>query len=87
MSQAPANTDAHFVKRLKDHGRELAATIADPEELRERIRFAIIECGLDCAIFGRSPAGKVETYAQAFERHYQEPLEPTTRKRKPKCSV
>jgi hypothetical protein len=69
-----------FVKRLKDLGRHVHAGITDPDERRERIRFAIIEGKLDCGIIGKSPAGKAETFAQAFERFYGEPLEPKPRK-------
>jgi hypothetical protein len=65
-----------FVRRLKDHGRHVFDGITDPEERRERIRFAIIEGALESAIIGKSPAGKTETYAQAFERFYGEPLQP-----------
>jgi hypothetical protein len=70
-----------FVKRLHDHGKELG-TATDPDDLRERIRYAIIECGLDAVIFGKTETGKPETYAQAFERFYGEPLEPKQRKGK-----
>ena len=71
-----------FVKRLADHRVTLPAGLTDPEELRERIRYAILGCGLEPVIFGRGPDGKTETYAQAFECHYHEPLEPKPRKRK-----
>jgi hypothetical protein len=78
-----AREDLAFVKRLAEHGRGLAIT-ADLEEMRERIRYAILECGLDCTIFGVRD-GKCETYAKAFERHYREPLEPKRRRKIP-CS-
>jgi hypothetical protein len=76
------DAEEFFVKRLRDHRRQIHSGITDPEERRERIRYAILEGGLDCAIIGKSKTGKSETYAQAFERHYGEPLQPTTRKRK-----
>lgn len=70
-----------FVKRLHDHRRKIDAGITDPDERRERIRYQIIEGKLDCTIIGRHPTTKKsETYAQAFERFYGEPLEPKPRK-------
>jgi hypothetical protein len=89
MSQGAFNLepreDIAFVKRLAEHGRALASA-ADLEEMRERIRYAILECGLEYVIFRSSAAGKTETYAQAFEAHYHEPLEPKRRKGKRVCS-
>jgi hypothetical protein len=82
------DTELFFVKRLKDHGRHIHDGITDPEERRERIRFAIIEGGLESTIIGKH-AGKSETYGHAFERYYGEPLEPKPKSRKGKqaCSV
>lgn len=73
-----------FARRLKDHGARIFEGITDPEERRERIRFAIIENALDAVIIGKSAAGKTETYAQAFERLYREPLTPQQGKRRAK---
>lgn len=71
------DVEQFFVRRLHDHRRKIDAGITDPDERRERIRFAIIEGHLDCAIIGRHPrTKKPETYGQCFERHYGEPLEP-----------
>lgn len=72
------DAEMFFVKRLGEHGRTVFAGITDPNERRERIRYAILEGKLDCAILGKNPKGRVETYAEAFERFYGEPLEPTS---------
>jgi hypothetical protein len=71
------------VKRLTEHRRTITAGITDRDERRERIRFAILEGGLEMTIIGRHPTTKKpETYAQAFERYYGEALEPKQRKGK-----
>jgi hypothetical protein len=71
-----------LVKRLAEHRRQISAGVTDPALRRERIRTAIIEAGLECVIVGRAPGGRPETYAQAFERYYREPLQPSQRKGK-----
>jgi hypothetical protein len=72
-------------RRLHEHGHPIFAGITDPDERRERIRYSIIDAGLDVAIVGRNPSTKKpETYAEAFARLYGEPLEP---KGKKPCSV
>jgi hypothetical protein len=81
------DAEAFIVRRLAEHGKGVFAGITDPDERRERIRFAIIEGGLDCTIIGRKhDSKKPETYAEAFERLYGEPLEPK-RKGNKRCSV
>ena len=80
------DAEVFFVKRLQDHGRRVHEGITDPEERRERIRYAILEGNLDCAIIGRHPSTKKpETYAQAFERFYGEPLTQKPTKGKKPC--
>ena len=46
---------------------------APPADL-ERIRAAILERRLDVAIIGKLASGKPETYQEAFQRFYGEPL-------------
>jgi hypothetical protein len=79
----PVTTQAesYIVKRLRDHGAHIYA-VSDQFPLKERIRRAILDSKLDCIVIGRNLAGKVETYAQLFERLYGEPLEPNTKGKK-----
>lgn len=82
------DAESFIVRRLAEHGKGVFAGVTDPDERRERIRFAIINGGLDVAIIGRKhDTKKPETYAEAFERLYGEPLEPRQRKGKKSCSV
>jgi hypothetical protein len=79
------DAEAYFVRRLKDHGHAVYLGVTDPDIRRERIRAAILAAKCEQTIMGKNPAGKVETYAQLFERHFNEPLDPKTRrKNKPK---
>lgn len=64
-----------FIKRLTEHRRPIAQGASIQE-----IRTAILAGGCDFTIFGRAPNRKPETYAQAFERLFGEPLNPKTRK-------
>ena len=68
------SAEAFFVRRLKEHGRQVFAGVTDPATRRERIRKAILDAKLDQTIIGRSPGGKAETYAAAFARYYGTPL-------------
>jgi len=68
------DAEQFFIRRLHDHHRSITAGDTDPLTRKERIRAAIIAGNLDCIIIGKTAAGKAETYAQAFERHYREPL-------------
>jgi hypothetical protein len=77
------DAEAYFVRRLAEHGRTVFAGISDPDIRRERIRQAILDGKLDCAILGRRPDGKPETYQAAFERHYQQPLHVKQPKERP----
>jgi hypothetical protein len=81
------DAEEFFVRRLNDHRRAIHAGITDPDERRERIRYAILEGKLDCTIIGKSPGGKPETYTQAFERYYREPLIPTSTHHKRKATT
>ena len=76
------DVEQFFVKRLKQHRPGITAGLTDSGDRRERIRAAIIECGLDCAIIGRKPDGRSETYAEAFTRFYGEPLEPKRKEKR-----
>jgi hypothetical protein len=76
------DVEAHFAKRLADHGKRVFEGATDPQLRKERIRQAIIESRMDCTVIGRNAAGKPETYAQLFERHFGEPLQPIKRKGK-----
>jgi len=87
MNQAaldfPVTTQAesYIVKRLRDHG-AFIYPVSDAFPLKERIRRSILDSKLDCIVIGRNLGGKVETYAQLFERLYGEPLEPTKGKKR-----
>lgn len=50
--------------------------------LQERIRRCISENKFDWTVYAKGPDGKVETFGQAFERVFGEPLQPTKRKGK-----
>lgn len=63
-----------FARRLKEHGREIFFGSTTPAERKERIRAAILERGVDVAIIGKLANGKPETYAEAFQRFFKEPL-------------
>lgn len=83
-----------LARRLGLHGvlvrSEVLAGVTDAPErhrrLRELLRKAITEHGVEQVQCGRGPDGKSNTYAQAFERLYQEPLAAKpTRKRVSPC--
>lgn len=71
-----------FVKRLNEQRRPIAHGTSI-----EQIRAAILAGGVDWAIFGRAPNRKPETYAQAFERLFGEPLVPKPLKGKERKST
>jgi len=71
------DAEMQFARRLGEHGKRVFAGLNDPTITKDRIRQAIIDSKVDCTIFGPNPAGKPETYQQAFERHFNEPLVPT----------
>lgn len=68
------DAEAYIVRRLKEHGKQVFAGVTNPTIRKERIRTAIIEGKMDCAVIGKSQTGKSETYRQLFERHFREPL-------------
>jgi hypothetical protein len=68
------DAEMFIAKRLRDHGAKIFDGVTDATERKERIRKAIIDCGLEATIIGRSAAGKTETYSDAFSRFYKEPL-------------
>lgn len=62
-----------FAKRLTEHRHPIVGTSVTD------LRAAILAAACDLTIFGRAPNRKPETYAQAFERHFGEPLVPKTK--------
>jgi hypothetical protein len=71
-----------FAKRFSEHGVSIFEGRTDPNERRERIRDAIIDCGLGETTIWKHADGRCETYRQAFERFYGEPLEAKSQERK-----
>ncbi len=61
-----------FAKRIGAFG-EVHAGLTDGTTRRERLRAAIRARGIAHAICGKSPAGKIETFADTFERLFSEP--------------
>jgi hypothetical protein len=77
--------EEYIVKRLRAKGAHIYA-VSDAFPMKERMRRAIIDGKFDCAILGKNSAtNKCETFSQAFERLYGEPLEPKSRKGKTSC--
>lgn len=72
--------------RLQQHLAQIFTGETDADVRRERVRRAIIAGELEQIILGKRADGKVENYADAFERLYHEPLQPKQRKGK-KCSA
>lgn len=77
-----ANDQVWFVARLREHGVEIQRSanqaidgVTTMTERRERLRTAILAHGIAGVIVG-SNNGKCESYAQAFERLFGEPLVP-----------
>lgn len=73
-SRALFDAERHFAKRLLEHGVKVFEGDTTREARRERFRSAVVNHGLDMAIVGRAPDGKCETYAQIFERIFDQPL-------------
>lgn len=72
----PVATQAEIfvVKRLREHNAHIYA-VSDQFPLKERIRAAIVDSRLDVVIIGRNATTKkAETYAECFQRIYDEPL-------------
>jgi len=76
------DAESYLARRLKEHGAPVFIGVTDTNIRKERLRKAIIDGKHDCTIVGRNLAGKAETYAQLFERIFNEPLEPKSRKGK-----
>lgn len=70
------------MERLVAHRRQVAFAGYALIPTRELIRRTILESGCQDTILGRKPTGGAETYASAFERIYQEPLEPKKTRRR-----
>lgn len=82
----PVTTQAesYIVKRLRELGAHIYP-VSDAFPMKERIRRAILDGKHDCTIIGRNSATKkCETFAECFERLYDESLEPK-RKREKTC--
>ena len=72
--------EAYVVKRLRAKGIHIYP-VSDAFPMKERIRRAIVDSKIEYAILGTNPATKkTDTFLQAFERLYGEPLEPKSRK-------
>jgi hypothetical protein len=69
-----------FAKRLVQILTPVFVGTTDRDTRRERFRKAIIAGGLDNVVCGKRSDGKTETFAEAFERLYGEPLEPKRKK-------
>lgn len=72
--------ERELVRRLVQHGVRVGepGTLTRPQIIRQ----AILDHHLDCAIVGRNPTTrKPETYAQCYERLFDEPLIPTRRRK------
>ena len=69
--------------RLQSHLAQIFTGETDCDVRRERVRRAIIIGELDSIILGKRAGGGSETYAQAFERLYGEPLHKPKLKGKP----
>lgn len=68
--------EAFIITRLAQHGKSISTGTVDNGTRKERLREAIIESGKEFTIIQRDATGKPETYSQAFERVYHEPLSP-----------
>jgi hypothetical protein len=78
--------EAYIVKRLQAKGVHIYP-VSDAFPMKERIRRAIIDSKCDHVILGTNPATrKVDTFLQAYERLYGEPLEPKSHEGKTTCS-
>ena len=76
--------DSLRIKGAKLRGCGLDPTPTTREDRIHDARAQIIALGLECVILGRGPAGQVETYGQAFERVYGQPIQTTTTGKKRK---
>jgi hypothetical protein len=72
--------ECFLLRRLQDHHAPVFVMDAPTPERIERYRTKIIEAGLDAVIVGRAPDKRPETYAQLFERLFNEPLQPKPRR-------
>lgn len=64
-----------LVGRLRDHLCQIFNGLTHADIRRERIRRCIVNAELGEVVLGKH-AGKLDTYATAFERLYGEPLTP-----------
>jgi hypothetical protein len=67
-----------FQRRLSQHG----VSVSPPAVSVADIRALILTAGFEYTVIGRAPDRRPETYAQAFERLFHEPLEAKKRKGK-----
>lgn len=65
-----------LAKRLQNHLAAVFNGLTDPDVRKARIRRCILTAELEDTIVGTNALGKTETYSQAFERLYSEPLKP-----------
>lgn len=71
--------EVFMAQRLKDHGCDVFAGSSDTATRKLCFRRVITERGLEFVIIGKDSSGKCLTYAQAFERTYDEPLHTKTK--------
>ena len=69
-------SECYLLRRLAEHHAAVFVMDAPRDERIVRYRTKILEHGLDAVIIGRAPTKRPETYAQAFERLFNEPLQP-----------
>lgn len=62
--------------RLQHHIAQIFTGETDADVRRERVRRAIIVGELNKIVLGKRAGGGAETYEEAFERLYGEPLQP-----------
>lgn len=74
------DAEIYLTRRLRDHGAQIFEGDTTREARRERYRSAIVNHGLERVIVGHNKAGKCETYADLFERLFNEPLTPKLQK-------
>lgn len=79
FSFADFDAETYITRRLGEHGTHVFTGFSSHDDRKLRIREAILAAGLEYVIIGRNGAGKPETYAQVFERHFGEPLQQKTK--------
>lgn len=68
--------ETFIIAHLPQHATSISIGVVDNATRKGRIREAIIGSGKESAIIQHAADGQPETFAQAFERVYHEPLSP-----------